>query len=498
MIKEILTTIGLAFSIIASANAEEKVRFSDSSVAHESSLSLESVDVKHIGNSLQMSIVIDAKNVCPGSNRQVVFTPVVCSQDSATNDSIVLAPITIAGRNRYFSYLRKGEIVEGSNIYRAGVDERIDYSLLLPWADWMENSYIYVREETRTCCKPTKALCNTPLAKITPLPAPSSYLPSFLFYVPLTGDSTIEMEVQGRAYIDFVVNNCDINEKYHNNRLELGKIINSINQIKNDSDATITRLEIKGFASPEGSYANNARLAMGRTEALKEYVKRKYNFPSETMMTSYEPEDWSGLRNWIDNSSLSYRDEIIQIIDSGLEADEKESAIKRKFPKQYKVMLDSVYPSLRHSDYAVRFTIRTYTDIDELKRAYQESPERLRPVDFYRVAETFPRGSEEFEAVLLRASDVYPFDEQASINAANILMKRGELEDASKKLVNAGESANAYLSRGILAAFSGDDNRAEFFLSKAGELGAAEAHLILERIARGKNREMITYLIATN
>lgn len=493
-IKEILIAIGLSLAFAVEAEAEINVRTDVNRLANESMLKLESLEVSHIGNTLQMSMVFNSKAVRLGSNRQVVFTPVICSLDSIANYSVSLDPIIIAGRNRYYSYLRNGEIAEGANIYRAGKNGKVEYSRCIPWGEWMENAYIYMREETKDCCRQVKPHCDTPIAKIAPLPAPSSYLPKYLSYVPLTGDSTIEMEVQGRAYIDFMVNNCDINERYRNNRQELEKIINSINLIKNDSDATITRLSIKGFASPEGSYANNARLAMGRTEALKEYVKRKNNFNSDIMMTSYEPEDWVGLRNWLENSSLPQREEIIKIVDSDLEADAKENAIKRQFPRQYKIMLDSVYPSLRHSDYTVRYTIRTYSDISDLKRLFNDAPDKLRPVDFYRVAEAYPEGSENFESVLLCASEIYPFDEEASINAANILIKRGELERASKKLVNAGDSGKAYLSRGILAALSGDNNRAEIFLSRAAELGEAQAPILLERLRQDKERETISYL----
>ena len=94
--------------------------------------------------------------------------------------------------------------------------------------------------------------------------------------------------------MDFVVNRTEIRPDYRGNRKEIAKIIESIDKVKNDPDATITRITIKGYASPEGSYANNVRLAMGRTAALKEYVRKHYNFDQEIMMTDYEPEDWAG------------------------------------------------------------------------------------------------------------------------------------------------------------------------------------------------------------
>ena len=55
---------------------------------------------------------------------------------------------------------------------------------------------------------------------------------------------------------------------------------------------TITSLSIKGYASPEGPYANNERLAKGRTEALVDYVRNLYSFPAGLATTSWEAEDW--------------------------------------------------------------------------------------------------------------------------------------------------------------------------------------------------------------
>lgn len=115
----------------------------------------------------------------------------------------------------------------------------------------------------------------------------------------LTGDSAVVLTAEGKAFVDFVVNRTDLNPSYRGNTREIAKIIESIDRVKNDPDATITLVSIKGYASPEGSYANNVRLAMGRTATLKEYVRKHYSFDPEIMRTDFEPEDWEGLREWV-------------------------------------------------------------------------------------------------------------------------------------------------------------------------------------------------------
>lgn len=457
-------------------------------------LKVERIEVVHIDTLLQVSFDIDPQRVKPGSDYQVMFTPVVKSQ-SSPEDSVVLKPITFAGRNRYYTHLREGDVAAGDLIYQAGKKGLVEYSRSVAWQPWMNNCTIIMREETQNCCKPVKPLCDTPIATIDRLDDNITNSIEEIDYIALTGDSAVVFEAEGKAFIDFVVNRTDIKDNYRRNPAELKKIIESIDLIKNDPDATITRLSIKGFASPEGSYDNNVRLSIGRTEALKEYVRKRYNFDPKIMLTNYEPEDWDGLREWLLASDIPNRDGILDIVNSGMAPDPKDAEIKKRYPKQYRLLLDSVYPGLRHSDYKVQYRIKTYQDIEELKEAYAKTPERLRSVDFFRVAETYPKGSVQYEDVLLKASEIYPRDHQAAINAANILLRRGDIEGASVKSVDAGESGEAYYTRGMIAQMGGDMERAEFLFRKALDLGVSKASGNIMTIERLKSPETITYMI---
>ena len=72
------------------------------------------------------------------------------------------------------------------------------------------------------------------------------------------------------------MNRTEIHPDYRRNPEELKKILSTIDAVKNDADSKIISISIKGYASPEGSYSNNIRLAKGRTETLKEYVRKQY------------------------------------------------------------------------------------------------------------------------------------------------------------------------------------------------------------------------------
>ena len=94
-----------------------------------------------------------------------------------------------------------------------------------------------------------------------------------LAYVTPQAEAVKARTAAGSAYLDFPVNQTDIRPDYRNNPAELGKIRKGIEAVRGNKYATITAVSIKGYASPEGGYANNARLAEGRAEALLSYVE---------------------------------------------------------------------------------------------------------------------------------------------------------------------------------------------------------------------------------
>lgn len=80
-------------------------------------------------------------------------------------------------------------------------------------------------------------------------------------------------------FLDFEVNKVDIRPEYMNNPQELAKLRAMIDELKADADIQVKSLDIIGYASPEGSLANNKRLSEGRALALRDYLVGLYDFP---------------------------------------------------------------------------------------------------------------------------------------------------------------------------------------------------------------------------
>lgn len=458
------------------------------------------VSIDETSNQLLLDIDLDMAEIKLPANREMIFTPVIIAQNGT--DSLELDPITVAGRNRWYWHVRNNDIeAPRTQLFRAGTPDHATYSERIPFEPWMGNSLIEMRQESANCCDRAEVIPgpgrrgNIDLAVIDTRRPP--LIAEFVFAPPVDAGPVIK-ELKGSAFITFVVNRTELNPTYMINPQELKKIYNSIQFVKDDPDATITHVHIKGFASPEGPYDNNVRLATGRTETLRKHVRDLYHFADSTITSSFDPEDWGGLRNYITDSlqfPIQHRAELLEIIDGPLGYDARDREMKIRFPKDYAVILKQIYPWLRHSDYAVQYAIRTFTTLEEIKAAFETDPTRLRNVDFFTLAESYPEGSPEHAAVIEKAVEIYPDDPGTNLNVAVIELMRGNDLKAMSHLYRAGDTPEANFARGVVTARRGDYVEALrlFEIAKAG--GVAKAQDYIDNINAIRNYYPITILV---
>ena len=409
--------------------------------------------------------------------RVVVFTPVLVNG----KNTVELDPVGLYSRSRWFQYLRSGENPVGgpteTSLRYSKRPDYLAYSMTVPYDDWMNGAELVLVRRDYGCCRRQLDQCIYPLGSYRQV----SFVPQFRYVRPVAEERKTR-EISGRAFVDFPVNETVIHTDYRSNVTELRKITATIDSVRNDRDITVTSLSIKGFASPEGSYANNSRLAQGRTEALKQYVRNLYNFAPNFIVTSYEPEDWEGLREYVAGSSIANKQEILAIIDGSLDPDAKNWKIKSTYPEQYRFLLDNVYPGLRHSDYTIEYVIRSYSDIDEIRELFLTKPQKLSLNEMFLLAQTYEPGSDEYNDVFETAVRMYPNDITANLNAANSAMSKGDLRSAERYLQKAGNSAEANYARGIYAAMQGDYETAKALVRQAGAQGMSGTDAVVEHL----------------
>lgn len=447
--------------------------------AQSEGVTVEGYTMERSGKYVVVDMEVNVSELDVKSKQAVVLTPYIV-RDTL---SVPMRSIAIYGRNRYYYYQRNEDMAPATMediTYRSNErPEVVSYHAVVPFEEWMDGCQLLFAREDCGCAGSTTGKAADVLIDRFPL---EPYRPHLIYVCPEMQSEKV-FAISGSAFIDFPVSNMEINPNYRQNAQELDKIISSINHVKGDSDATIQSVFIKGFASPESPYANNERLAKGRTKALKEYVENLFHFEKDFIQTAYEPEDWAGLEAFVASSNLKHKEEILATIHSEREPDNKEWWIMHNWSDDYKFMLKNYYPALRHSDYTIEYTVRKYSDPVEIERIMNSEPQKLSLDEFYTLAQTYEQGSDELNELWEIAVRMFPQDEIANLNAANAAMAKGDFERALRYLGKAGERPEAIYARGALEVLREDYVAAMPYLEQAKELGIAEAEPTIKGIA---------------
>ena len=432
---------------------------------------------------LNVDVDIDLSNLDVKNTQVVVLTPKVINGA----DTLQLKSVGIYGRNRRIYYERNEDIKPthpGDIVLKASqVADVVRYNSVVAFMDWMNGCRVEISRRDYGCCGHYDVISQSELVERFPL---EHYRPELIYIRPLH-EIVKTREISGSAFIDFPVSETVIYPTYRNNVAELAKITSTIDSVKVDKDITIKSIFIKGYASPESPYSNNAYLANGRTESLKQYVKGLYSFGEDFIKTDYEPEDWKGLEKYVMESSLPHKNEILEAIRSDREPDNKEWYIKSNWKEEYRYLLENCYPALRHSDYTIEYEVKSYIDPVDIEKVLRTAPQNLSLEEFYILAQTYESGSDEFNELFETAVRMYPNDPVANLNAANSAIIKQNYRNALRFLEKAGNIPEAIYARGVLETYREDYNAAKHYLTEALELGVNKARTVLSEISKNRN-----------
>ena len=439
-------------------------------------VSIENFNMNREGKYLTVEMNLDLNKLNVDANRAVLLTPRLVNG----TDSLDLPSVGIYGRRRYYYYVRNGiGSISGENetVYRAaGKPDSVAYNNLAEYEDWMDGATLKFHRSDWGCCHEILAEYEGIVGRHR-----EAFFPKLVFVQP-KAEIMKSRSLSGSAYIDFPVDQTVIYPDYRRNTVELGKIQATIDSVRNDKDVTITSVWLKGFASPESPYKHNTELAIGRTAALKKHIGQLYHFADSIIQTDYEPEDWEGLRRYVEQSNINHREKILTMIDSDIEPDAKETKIKRTYPEEYRFMLQHFYPALRHTDYRINYTIRTFSEVEEIKRIMTEQPQKLSLNEFYLVAQKYEPGTVEFTDVFETAVRIFPNDTIANLNAANAAIRRDDYVRAEQYLEKAGDIPEAVYARAALAIRKEDYETARRYLETARDMGLEQAATTLNEL----------------
>ena len=361
---------------------------------------------------------------------------------------------------------------------------------MVRYEPWMENARLDVQRDECGCGEIKSMNVERLVDKVTleRVLLPYVVTPHFAYLQP-KAEEIKQRDIQAECFLDFEVNRINIRPEYMNNPQELAKIRKMIDELKSDPNVKVNRLDIIGYASPEGTLVTNKRLSEGRAMALRDYLASKYDFPRNQYYIIFGGENWDGLEKALDTMEIEYKDEVLDIIrDIPIEKGRETKLMQLRGGVPYRYMLKYIFPSLRIAICRVNYEVRNF-NVDEAKEEIKRRPQNLSLNEMFLVANTYPVGSQEFIDVFETAVRMYPKDEIANINAATAALSRNDLISAERclNMVDSMKKLPEYSNAmGVLMLLKGEYEHAEEYLNVAYESGLKVAGYNLEELTRKK------------
>ncbi|NDV58283.1 DUF3868 domain-containing protein [Bacteroides sp. 519] len=359
------------------------------------------------------------------------------------------------------------------------INDQFFYTLKLPFESWMNEGSLYIRQEVVGC----RAQVNMYTYKLNDqlkLAPREPYVAQPLVSLVTPAEEFKTRNRQGSAYLDFQVGSSVILPDFRRNPVELSKIDDALLEVMSDEDSQITELFIEGYASPEGKYASNEKLARERSMALKEYIRSSYMLSEKIFTVRSVAEDWDGLRAVVDGSDFSQKKQILNIIDSADDYDRKEARLK-DLPVYYRLLKD-VFPELRRVEYQINYAVRNYTTA-EARILANSNPENLSQAELYRVAMEYGKGSNEYKRIVIEVIPKYHDNDPVALNnAAALLIENNELSTALRLLEKVPTLPAAWNNKGVVYMMRGELDKAIEMLNQAKVAGVQEAAHNLQEV----------------
>jgi len=316
--------------------------------------------IAHIGDScwLQMPVAFWAKDLAP--HQKMVITP----QLRNTTDSVSFPSAIVYGKRAYYQRVRSdyAGMKDEMHLRVSHSGEWIDscYVKAIPWQPWMSQADIVIHyDEVDGCDDIVRSHVQSfriP-SQVADFQGASSST-DFIATASFQAHTDRIRHHNGTANIDFVINHSDIDPDYNNNRAELAKIHEAIRRVTSDTTVIMHHISLFGYTSPDGPYDFNTRVSHDRTLSLRRYIAEEWGISDSLISVSYESEDWQGVRRYVEASSFDGKEGLLAIIDGTADPDARLQQIQSHYPSAYKVMVDSLFPRLRRTDYRIDYIER--------------------------------------------------------------------------------------------------------------------------------------------
>jgi len=231
----------------------------------------------------------------------------------------------------------------------------------------------------------------------------------------------------------------------------------------------IAKIEVSGYASPDGGLNLNENLAKNRQKVAEKFLKNdlKKNKIDAAIESNITAEDWEGFQAAMEQSNMQDKELVLRVLSMYSDPEEREAQIKN-LSSVYSTIAKEILPALRRSRLILTTDLIGKSD-DEIKALVASDPSQL-SVEELLYAASLTSDKKEKMSIYRKTAELYN-DYRAWNNMGQLYFKDDEVAEARRCYAKALEiqphDPDVHYNAGVAAMADGDLAKAEEHLGKA-------------------------------
>lgn len=293
------------------------------------------------------------------------------------------------------------------------------------------------------------------------------------------------------ADIRFLINQANIRKGELDSQgvVDLNETLRSAAAAPNQE---IEEINISSYASPEGTYDFNQRLAENREKNTTAYLEGQLKKDKITefgeLTKQFTAEDWDGFQQLVAASNIQDKDLILSVLSNVKDPEVREKEI-RNLAAVFETLADQILPQLRRSHITASINTIGKSD-EELARLAQNDPKSL-TVDELLYAATLTDDNNRKAQIYEQATRIYPNDFRGfnNLGKAQFINKdyASAIANLNKAARLAPNSSEVAMNQGLVQLVNKDFNGANRSFSNAAGLEGLGDALGVYYLTQGDN-----------
>ena len=270
------------------------------------------------------------------------------------------------------------------------------------------------------------------------------------------------------ADIRFLIQSADLRSSETKNE-SVKALQAALKDAKDAENKEVSRVEVAGYASPDGGMDLNEKLAQNRQKVAANFLKKdlKKNKVAAEVLSNITAEDWDGFQRAMENSNMQDKDLVLRVLSMYSDPEEREAQIKN-LSAVYATIAEEILPALRRSRLLLTVDLIGKSD-EEIAALAKNDPAQL-SVEELLYAASLTEDKAEKMAIYKKAADLYN-DYRAWNGLGQLYFEAGNNDEAlrcyQKALEIEPNNPDVNYNAGVAYMAAGDLEKAEYHLGKA-------------------------------